>query len=66
MTEYEPSDLIPRNHQSPLGIVQHRALDENLESADLSQIFVEDDEMHVSTDLKPLSNRLGSGSVSYH
>ena len=36
MTKYEPSDLIPRNHQSPLGIIQHRALDENLESADLS------------------------------
>ena len=36
MTKYEPSDLIPRNHQSPLGIIQHRSLDENLESADLS------------------------------
>ena len=29
MTKYEPSDLIPRNHQSPLGIIQHRSLDEN-------------------------------------
>ena len=29
MTKYEPSDLIPRNHQSPLGVIQHRALDEN-------------------------------------
>ena len=29
MTKYEPSDLLPRNHQSPLGIIQHRAFDEN-------------------------------------
>ena len=43
-----------------------RQEDGDLEIGGLSQINVEDDGLPVSTDFKPLSNQLGSGSVSYH
>ena len=43
------------------------ALDlQDLESSDLSPDFVRDDGILVSTDFKPLSIQLGSGSVLYH